>query len=363
MQVGTWILLPVLILQFLLFVSPILPFWASIPMTLLFVSLGALSARFAYVCCATDPIDKRLANHIHRQEQRAAQTDEERPDNEDEDETVEGGETKFCWVCQTTVHEHSMHCKFCDKCVSNFDHHCLWLNTCVGSANYPYFFRTVVSTFLFVLVHLAGLIGTVVPYLMQRFPPAGQMYDTMEGWFGARSSEALAGVNGFFLLVNLVSVSLLGQLLVFHIGLRKEGITTYAFIVRDNARKRDRSRRDSEATTRRMIALRDARGLGKQGLVCRLQAGGLWGCGRCDPIKRRMREEEAADKVTAINGATATRNFRADERDEDDDESISSSDPSPKSNNGETHKGTIPEISLTDGEEERLNVDGTRSDQ
>jgi hypothetical protein len=32
---------------------------------------------------------------------------------------------KQCWICDTTVADHSMHCKFCNKCVYGFDHHCI----------------------------------------------------------------------------------------------------------------------------------------------------------------------------------------------------------------------------------------------
>jgi hypothetical protein len=32
---------------------------------------------------------------------------------------------KQCWICDTSVAEHSMHCKFCNKCVYGFDHHCI----------------------------------------------------------------------------------------------------------------------------------------------------------------------------------------------------------------------------------------------
>mmetsp|Transcript_23844 Transcript_23844/g.44043 ORF Transcript_23844/g.44043 Transcript_23844/m.44043 type:complete len:348 (-) Transcript_23844:234-1277(-) len=313
MQIGTWVLLPTLLLQFLFFVSPVLPLAASIPCTIVFFAAACVASYFAYVTCKTNPIDERLARHLKRQENGGA-SKETPPENEDDD----SGETKFCWICQCSVSDHAMHCKFCDKCVSNFDHHCLWLNTCVGKPNYPFFFKTVVSTFLFVLVHMGCLIGILVPYFLQRTrdPPSGAMYDLFEGWFGAGASEALAGVNCFFLLIAIVSVSLLGQLMFFHVGLRKEGITTYAYIVRDNAKKREKTKLDAEAKSKRIVALRTAREKGDVGEVCRLRLGEIPFCASCDPVRQKMREEGKAS-----SGAEAGE----DESDNDANNSDSSS--------------------------------------
>lgn len=311
MQIGTWVLLPMLLLQFLFFVSPVLPLAASIPSTLLFFIFASIAAYFAYLTCKTNPIDDRLARHLHKQENGAGAT-ETPPENEDE-----SGETKFCWICQCSVNDHAMHCKFCDKCVSNFDHHCLWLNTCVGSPNYHFFFKTVVATFLFVLVHMGCLIGVVVPYLLQRTrdPPSGAMYDRMEGWFGAGASEAVAGVNCFFLLISIVSVSLLGQLTCFHVGLRKEGITTYAYIVRDNSKKREATRRAAEAKSKRIVALKTARDKGDSAELCRLSLGQLPFCAACDPVRQKIKADAKATSEAAGNDS---------DNDENDSESSSS---------------------------------------
>uniref|UniRef100_A0A7S4KCH1 Palmitoyltransferase n=1 Tax=Odontella aurita TaxID=265563 RepID=A0A7S4KCH1_9STRA len=312
MQIGTWVLLPTLLLQFLLFVSPVLPLAASIPCTLLFFLCAFVASYFAYLTCKTNPIDERLARHLRRQEEAkngGGAKDEAPPENEDESD-----ETKFCWICQCSVCDHAMHCKFCDKCVSNFDHHCLWLNTCIGSPNYQFFFKTVVATFFFVLVHLGCLVGVVVPYFLQRAkdPPSGAMYDRMEGWFGAGSSEAVAGVNCFFLLISIISVSLLGQLMFFHMGLRKEGITTYAYIVRDNAKKREKTRQAAEAKSKRIVALRTAHEKGNSRAVCWLRLGELPCCVPCDPVRQKMKEDAKSPSNAASEGSDKDGNDNSD---------------------------------------------------
>ena len=168
LQLCTWFYLPLLMLQFLFFVSPILPLAASIPCTLLFFVFAFACAYFTYMACITDPIDVHLAKHVRETEHTHDNVQEqgctsklcyrgpsttEPPPEED---------TKYCWVCETSVADHSMHCKYCNKCVSHFDHHCLWLNTCVGQANYGYFYKILWTTCFMLVVHTCCLMGIVI---------------------------------------------------------------------------------------------------------------------------------------------------------------------------------------------------------
>jgi hypothetical protein len=112
-QVSTWITLPTLVLEFLFFVSPLLPLAASIPCTLVFVGLAALSAYYAFLAMYIDPSDPRLLTTTNT-------ANAEKACAIDPNES-----TKHCWICDVTVAENSMHCKFCNKCVHHFDHHCM----------------------------------------------------------------------------------------------------------------------------------------------------------------------------------------------------------------------------------------------
>jgi hypothetical protein len=112
-QVSTWITLPTLVLEFLFFVSPILPVAASIPCTLVFVALAALSTYYGLLAMYIDPSDPRLFANPEAATYGA-------------ECTIDPTEsTKHCWICDVTVAEKSMHCKFCNKCVHHFDHHCM----------------------------------------------------------------------------------------------------------------------------------------------------------------------------------------------------------------------------------------------
>lgn len=123
-QLSTWVALPALCVEFVVVVAPILPLEAAIPCTIIFGITAALAAYYAFMAQKIDPMDDHLAKHLERQ-----RNGEEEPDNGfggalggvgDEADTL-----KYCWICETQVAEHAMHCKFCNKCVGNFDHHCL----------------------------------------------------------------------------------------------------------------------------------------------------------------------------------------------------------------------------------------------
>ena len=309
MQVATWILLPVLIAHLLLFASPVLPHAASIPVTILFVGLSCLAAYYAYRTCMTDPIDDKLACHLKKQMGEEDNGEDAENGNGNNNDDNNADPTKYCWVCQTNVHKQSMHCKFCDKCVTRFDHHCMWLNTCVGKANYPYFYRTVVSTFAFVAVDAATLLGIVVAYFVQAYgggadgDGTGGQVDRMTNWFGAGVPMVVAIVNIVFFVITFGSVSLLGQLFLFHINLQRESITTYEYIIRENRRKKEKNKDAMAVRSKRMILTRAADAKGDKATVCRLQMGRI--CVPCDPARKAVEEdkrrEAAAEEARANN--------------------------------------------------------------
>ena len=126
-QLSTWVALPALIAEFVIVVAPVLPLEAAIPCTVVFGIFAALSAYYAFMAQKIDPMDEHLCKHLERQK-----------NGQDEQPTQNNGfggalgnpgdelePMKYCWICETQVAEHAMHCKFCNKCVGKFDHHCL----------------------------------------------------------------------------------------------------------------------------------------------------------------------------------------------------------------------------------------------
>lgn len=235
MQIGTWVLLPVLLLQFILFATPVLPFVASILCTIVVFACGLASAYFTYRCCTVDPMDERLRRHLARQQLNSTEQtkDDEDGDTDNDCRTSGSGEdsVKFCWVCSIHVHQSSMHCKFCDKCIKRFDHHCHWLNTCVGEANYNNFFRAVGSTLSMEIARGGVLAGLVISFFVQYLSSPREVNETTrydDNWLGV-SGLVIASVNVVFLVVDTACIIMLMQLFAFHVRLRHEGITVSAF--------------------------------------------------------------------------------------------------------------------------------------
>ena len=297
MQIGTWMLLPLLLLQFLLFATPVLPLVASIICTIGVLLCGTSSAYFAYWCCKIDPIDERLRCHLARQ--RGEMGGDANNSVDVEHSHAAEDPTKFCWVDNIDVHESSMHCKFCDKCVYKFDHHCHWLNTCVGDANYKYFFWAVGATLAMVIVRGGALAWLVISYFIQysqQDGPSGPAIERFDDWFGANVGIFLALVNAVFLSVDLICIALLLQLFFFHVRLRHEGITTYAYIVRGGQRKRESDIKKIQLERKRINAIQQAE---REGMILtkwRLAAAGCpyigyKFCRPCDPLRHDELEE------------------------------------------------------------------------
>mmetsp|Transcript_19045 Transcript_19045/g.32617 ORF Transcript_19045/g.32617 Transcript_19045/m.32617 type:complete len:322 (-) Transcript_19045:64-1029(-) len=312
---GSWVVLPLLMIQFAFFCSPILPLEASIPCTVAFFLFCFASAYFGFMACVTDPMDLHLAKHLrnnnnhhhHHQNNSSSGSNgytsglPEPPENE---------ETKYCWVCETTVAEHSMHCKYCNKCVSHFDHHCQWLNTCIGRANYKYFYATLWSITGVLSVHIGVMVGIILDIFLH-----GVTEETADDWFSLGLSELVAGVNIFFVLFDASALTLIVQLLMFHIMLRRKGLSTYRYILKDNERKREKAKFTAALQARRIVDIQRAKQKKESCTAFRLKCGGLCrqaGCIVCDPL-----QDDDIEIPTRGEGATS---YDMQDNDEDYDE-------------------------------------------
>mmetsp|Transcript_26654 Transcript_26654/g.39595 ORF Transcript_26654/g.39595 Transcript_26654/m.39595 type:complete len:345 (-) Transcript_26654:144-1178(-) len=224
LQVATWLLFPVILLHYFLFIMPLM--WrihaVIVPITVVFIVASIVSAWAGYVTCAVDPADDSLTKD-------AAHCDSD----------------VYCYLCEVNVHNTSKHCRFCDKCVKRFDHHCKWLNTCIGEKNYKYFL---------ILVGGVGVMTTIclffsIYFLVESFTSRGRFLDRISSSALLRSTLGMWSVIALLILSVAVLVLLVGliyQLAGFHCMLVYKGITTYDFIVLESKRQREKKQQAAE---------------------------------------------------------------------------------------------------------------------
>ncbi|NXX77211.1 ZDHC1 palmitoyltransferase, partial [Urocolius indicus] len=152
-------------------------------------------------------------------------------------------ENHHCFICDVDVSANSKHCGICNKCVCGFDHHCKWLNNCVGERNYWLFLNSVLSAILGL-----GLLLLIACYVFAQFfrDPAklysNQHFHGLQNHTGygfiflpaARvktRASTVPSTAGVVILLSLIAEFLLGYLLIFHIYLIWNKMTTYEYIL------------------------------------------------------------------------------------------------------------------------------------
>nr|XP_048315037.1 palmitoyltransferase ZDHHC11-like isoform X2 [Myodes glareolus] len=168
-------------------------------------------------------------------------------------------QNQYCNLCEVTVSKKAKHCSSCNKCVSGFDHHCKWLNNCVGSRNYRFFFCSVASAAVGMLVVMVILLYIFIQYFNNpdelRTDP---LYKGAAVWAGARwtclsvfieiSSEntwllflplwpvpvktpVVLSIMLVVFLLAIASFVLLGHLLIFHFYLIAKNLSTFDYMM------------------------------------------------------------------------------------------------------------------------------------
>ncbi|EMP27639.1 Putative palmitoyltransferase ZDHHC1 [Chelonia mydas] len=158
-------------------------------------------------------------------------------------------ENRHCHVCDVDVSSRSKHCGTCNKCVCGFDHHCKWLNNCVGERNYWLFLNSVVSAILgLVLLLLIAFYVFVEFFINPMMLRTNQHLEVLKNdtdiWFVflpaapiETQAPAILVLAGILILLGLLTVILLGHLLIFHIYLMWNKLTTYEYIVQQRPRQ------------------------------------------------------------------------------------------------------------------------------
>nr|XP_060151364.1 probable palmitoyltransferase ZDHHC11B [Globicephala melas] len=158
---------------------------------------------------------------------------------------------QYCYLCEVTVTVKAKHCSTCNKCVSGFDHHCKWLNNCVGSRNYWYFFASVASAAAGLLCMVATLLYIFTQYFINpaglRTDPHYRSISDQNTWllllplFPVRTSTPVfLGIGALTLLLELISLLLLGHLLLLHLYLRAKRLSMFEYIMQNNKLQRSK---------------------------------------------------------------------------------------------------------------------------
>ncbi|OQR88397.1 palmitoyltransferase [Thraustotheca clavata] len=244
LQVVAWITFPVLIGGFYAFYVPFLPSPASFGLGIAFGIVAIAIATLAGLCTYINPADRNIM------------MENELPANQITDDLL------YCNVCTKYVDKRSRHCRLCEKCVATFDHHCKWLNNCVGAHNYRYFFVLISCTLIFTLFELTIGIYLFIKAFVDPNMIAingAKAYGCKNGDDTTNSGECpndnyafsilavkiVLGIYSAFLVPSTFSIF---QLVVFHIKLYRDDLTTYDYIVEQRKIKLARERGEPIAT-------------------------------------------------------------------------------------------------------------------
>ena len=130
--------------------------------------------------------------------------------------SVEQGLDFFCSICNGFVTDTAKHCSQCNKCILEFDHHCFWLNNCIGSKNY----RTFCALIGVLEINTALIIIFESVYLSEAYSASIPIK--------------------IFSIVDIVICGCIeignGYLILFHIWLRFNHLTTYQYILSKRAK-------------------------------------------------------------------------------------------------------------------------------
>ena len=133
-QISAWVALVASYAQFIVFITPVLPLIAAITVTAYFTVVVGAVVYFGVKTQLLDPIDVHLATNwkntapdppYFSQQKTLLNTLYQQNNPDPSLGVLPHEEMKQCWICDTMVADHSMHCKFCNKCVYHFDHHCM----------------------------------------------------------------------------------------------------------------------------------------------------------------------------------------------------------------------------------------------
>ena len=135
----------------------------------------------------------------------------------------------YCSICKSSAFATSKHCGICHRCVYGFDHHCKWINNCIGKSNYKAFFWSI----LFLAMNSIIVFGFDLIFLIDFFTDNSFLHLNI-------GNKAGLGQNLYGWVVEMLMLAIYAlfafafsfYLVLLHIKLRKEGISTYECLIR-----------------------------------------------------------------------------------------------------------------------------------
>lgn len=183
------------------------------------------------------------------------------------------------------------------------------------------------------IVHATIQIALIIDIFLD-----GTSKERANEWFGLEASAVVVGIYIGFVIFDGIALSLILQLLFFHYQLRKEGLTTYKFIVRETQRKREKINQEQARKNQRTVAMGKAHDEGKACLMIRLRYGEMCPC--CDPLppleEKEDNENNNTNQATTNGGAMGPQPPQVESDDDDDDADDVENNERPETNGATT---------------------------
>lgn len=199
-QATTWVLFLVFTVSYYKSIAPRLSPGLFVCAQVLYSLISSVTALLCILVTVLDPVDPSAAQEREAREQSRAFDLTSLP--------------KVCDFCLLHTAKTTQHCSHCRKCVAAFDHHCHWVNNCVAGRNYVYF-----------LVLIGSVEGQMLGFVSFGGAVIGDLVNN--GDTGELIEVAI------LLAVLLLALTVLlfnSALVLFHIYLRYNGLTTRAFL-------------------------------------------------------------------------------------------------------------------------------------
>ena len=159
----------------------------------------------------------------------------------------------FCVICKVNTKIDSKHCKKCDFCMESFDHHCNWINNCIGGRNYKLFLFLISAALAFYT--FSAILGVLVlnKYITMSTKELDEQFVNYAiSAFSCFVTVMCIGVYDIIVMFNLI------YLLCFHWYLRKNNMTTYSYLTRNDVSESSASDLKRPAKQRNKVKIEEA---------------------------------------------------------------------------------------------------------